>query len=434
MIWSLSRWSYTFLFTVLLPFVFLRLWVKGKKLPLYRKRMGERLGQVAIPPLQESLWVHAVSVGETLAAIPLIKRLRAEYPNTPILMTTTTPTGSERVQAAFKDSIGKMFYHSYLPYDLPFILKPFFRRINPKLLILMETEIWPNLLAVCDQKKVPVLIANARLSPHSFKRYSLLGSLMKPILQPVNRVAAQSQIDVSRFASLGVEKERISEMGNIKFDLQLPSYLSESGKKLRETLGKERLVFIAASTHEGEEEIALNVYQSLKERFPALLLIIVPRHPERFGKVFETCAQRNLIVRRRSQNEACTDAVDVFLGDTMGELLLFYAASDIALVGGSFVPVGGHNLLEPAALGLPVLTGPQLFNFIAISEMLIEAKGASVVQDEKGLQEALVRLIENPHLRAEQGHQAKMVVEQNRGALDKLMGLIGNAMKQPQVV
>jgi 3-deoxy-D-manno-octulosonic-acid transferase len=269
-----------------------------------------------------------------------------------------------------------------------------------------------------------VLIANGRLSPSSLKRYSWLGKLMRSMLRPVQAVAAQSAMDAKRFAHIGVAKDRIWETGNIKFDLQLPPYLQEAGSELRDDLGKSRTVWIAASTHETEEAIALNVYAALKPRFPELLLFLVPRHPDRFNKVANLCQERGFKLVRRSQKEACHEQTDIFLGDTMGELPLFYAASDVAFVGGSFVPVGGHNLLEPAALGLPVLTGPQLFNFVSISEMLVKAKGAVVVQDEKALTENLAYLLQNKELAQTQGKQAKMVVEENRGALDKLLKLI----------
>ncbi len=418
------RLIYSILFTCLLPWVFFRLWVRSLRFPGYRRRWMERLGHVPLPPLEDVLWVHAVSVGEALSAIPLIHRIRQQYPQTPILITTTTPTGSERVQAAFKDMLGKQIFHCYLPYDLPWTLQPFFNRIKPKLLVLMETELWPNLLHACYARKLPVLIANGRLSPISAKRYGWLGSLMHYMLRPVSAVAAQSALDASRFLKLGVQSENIWETGNIKFDLQLPSYLHEAGAEFRQEIGPHRKVWIAASTHEGEETICLNVYQTLKKQIPNLLLFLVPRHPDRFNKVASLCLERGFNMVRRSQKQTVDNDVDIYLGDSMGEMPLFYAASDVAFVGGSFVPVGGHNLLEPAALGLPVLTGPQLFNFVAISEMLVQAKGATIVQDENELTHQLSLLLEDSALRHSQGTLAKNVVEENRGALDKLLKLI----------
>ncbi len=431
MIFRLLRWFYSAVFTLLLPYVFFRMWVRSLRLKAYRNRWAERLGRIPLPPLEEVLWVHAVSVGESVAAIPLIHRIRQLYPHTPILMTTTTPTGSERVQAAFKDTLGKQIYHCYLPYDLPFALNAFFKRIKPKLLVLMETELWPNLLQACHQRGLPVLIANGRLSPISAKRYRWLGYFMRKMVRPICTVAAQSALDAERFKALGIAQDKIKETGNIKFDLQLPQYLAEAGMMLRQEMGKDRLVWIAASTHEGEETIALNVYKALKQRFPELLLFLVPRHPDRFNKVANYCTEAGFNIVRRSQKQALAADTDIFLGDSMGEMPLFYAASDVAFVGGSFVPVGGHNLLEPAALGLPVLTGPQLFNFVAISEMLTTAKGATIVQDEQALTDALAQLLSDVNLRQAQGKLAKNVVEENKGALDKLVQLIDNAWQKP---
>lgn len=424
MLWQCARWIYSVIFTALLPWVFFRLWVRSLKFSAYKKRWLERLGHVPFPPLENVIWIHAVSVGESLTAVPLVHRLRKQYPDLPVLVTTTTPTGSERVQAAFKDMLGKQIFHCYLPYDLPWTLHAFLQHVHPKVLILMETELWPNLLHACELHHVPILIANARLSPRSEAGYKKLGSLMPRIVRPISGVAAQSALDAQRFQNLGIPAEKIWDTGNMKFDLQLPAYLEEAGKTLRAELGKERMIWIAASTHEGEESIMLNVYQMLKKEFPLLLLFLVPRHPDRFNKIAQMCNERGFHLKRRSQKGVCDDQTDVYLGDSMGELPLFFAASDVAFVGGSFVPVGGHNLLEPAALGLPVLTGPQLFNFVAISEMLISAQGATVVQDEKALALQLQQLFASERLRQHQGAQAKKVVEQNRGALDKLLALI----------
>lgn len=424
MVLRLVQGGYSLLFMAVLPWIFFRLWLRSLKFPAYRRRWSERLGLVPLPPLEKVLWIHAVSVGEAVSAIPLVHRIRDQYPGSPILVTTMTPTGSERVQVAFKDLLGKQIYHCYLPYDLPWALSTFFRRIQPKLLVLMETELWPNLLISCHKRGVPVLIANGRLSPRSSRGYGRIRGLMKSILEPIQAVAAQSELDARRFQELGIAPEKIAEIGNIKFDMQLPPYLYEAGAELREELGKNRLIWIAASTHEGEESIILETYFVLKKTFPALLLLLVPRHPERFNKVAHLCESKALRMIRRSQKEKISSEIDVFLGDTMGELLLFYAASDIAFVGGSFVPVGGHNLLEPAALGLPILTGPELFNFMAISEMLQTAKAIKIVESPDELRQQIQMLLGDLSLRQTQGTCAKKVVEQNRGALDRLVKLI----------
>lgn len=422
------RFLYTALLMVLLPWIFIRLWVRGLRFGAYRERWLERLGVVPFPPLERVIWVHAVSVGEALAAIPLIRRLKQEYPN-PILVTTMTPTGSERIQAAFKDQLGHQIYHCYCPYDYPFALRRFFSRIKPALGILMETELWPNLLHACETRQIPMMIANARLSPRSLRRYGWLGGLMRRLFQPIQAVAVQSHLDAERFIQLGYPFEHIWETGNIKFDLQLPPYLQEAGLELRNELGRDRLIWIAASTHDSEENVVLDVFTQLKRDFPALLLMLVPRHPDRFHKVAHLCQEKGLTVIRRSQKLPCTSETDVFLGDTMGEMPLFYAASDIAFVGGSFVPVGGHNLLEPAALGLPVLTGPHLFNFVYISALLVEANGATIVNTQAELVAQLRHLLQSAPARAAQGQNAKQVVEQNKGALDKLMALIAQQIQ-----
>lgn len=423
-IWRLVLYLYGGGFTLLLPVIFLRLWLRSLRLPAYRHRWLERLGQVPLPPLEKGIWFHAVSVGEALSMVPLVRRFHMLSPEAPILITTTTPTGSERVQMAFKDELGKRIYHCYFPYDIPWVWSRFFQRVKPALLVLMETELWPQLLAQCASRGIPICIANARLSLRSVQRYQWLGQCLPQMLQTLDVLAVQSALDAKRYAQLGVPQVKIVETGNIKFDLPLPCYLQEAGGELRKELGSERRIWIASSTHEGEEAIVLRVHKKLRSLFDDLLLILVPRHPDRFNKVAQLCTQEGFQIARRSKKQTCHANMEVYLGDTMGELLLLYAASDVAFVGGSFAKVGGHNLLEPAALGLPVLTGPQLFNFIAISHMLVEAKGARVVENEVMLEHTLAQLFTDPREREAQGRYAKAVVTQNKGALEKVLQLI----------
>ncbi|MGE4349462.1 MAG: lipid IV(A) 3-deoxy-D-manno-octulosonic acid transferase [Candidatus Berkiella sp.] len=429
MAWHCFRWLYSLLITLLLPFIFLRLWLRGFSLPAYRLRWAERLGFVPFPPMDNLIWVHAVSVGEVISAIPLIKGLLLQHPTASLLVTTTTPTGSERVQVAFKDILGKRIYHCYLPYDFPFAFNNFFSRLKTKLLIVMETELWPNLLHNCYRRNIPVVIINGRLSPVSVKRYRWLGTMMKEMSRPIQKVAAQSEIDKKRFISLGFDAHKVSNTGNIKFDFELPAYLPQEGEKLRHLLGQERFVWIAASTHEGEESAVLKVYQALKTQFPKVLLFLVPRHPDRFEKVASLCEDAGLHIKRRSKKQMPEPNTDVYLGDTMGELPLFYAASDLAFVGGSLQPIGGHNLLEPAALGLPVLTGPHLFNFVEISQKLVIAGGTVIVQDALALEQQLKILIADTHKRQELGQNAKAVVQNNKGALEKVLTLLKQKME-----
>ncbi len=409
---------------MLLPLIFLKLWLKGFKLPIYRQRWLERIGVVPFPPLDNLVWVHAVSVGEAISAVPLVKKMLTRYPEISILLTTTTPTGSERVQAAFKDILGKRVYHCFMPYDFPFAYPLFFSRVKPKALVVMETEIWPNLLGACDKRNIPITIANGRLSPLSAKRYAWLGKIMRKMVQPIKQVAAQSELDATRFRDLGFVQKGVMNTGNIKFDFELPNYLQRDGQELKKQLGDNRLVWIAASTHEGEEALILEVYKNLKKQCDNLLLLLVPRHPDRFNKVANLCHEKKLNTIRRSAKQAVTSEIDVFLGDTMGEMMLFYAASDIVFVGGSLEPIGGHNLLEPAALGLPIITGHHLFNFIEISDKLMDAKGLLIIDNQQDLENNLLTLIQNPEQRQTMGGKAVAVVEDNKGALDRLMGLL----------
>lgn len=429
MAWHFLRWLYSLLMVLLMPLIFLRLWIRGFKLPAYRSRWSERLGFVPFPPLENVIWIHAVSVGEVISAIPMVKGLLEQYPNDVILITTTTPTGSERVHNAFKDMLGKRVQHCYLPYDFPFSYHNFFSRVKPKLLIVMETELWPNLLHACQSRHIPITIVNGRLSPLSVKRYRLLGGVMKKMIQPIKQVATQSSIDQQHFISIGFESSKVINTGNIKYDFELPQYLGQEGEKLRQEMGKGRLVWIAASTHEGEEAIAISVFQQLKSHFNELLLFLVPRHPDRFESVAELCQSQGLNMVRRSKKQAVDAKTDVYLGDTMGELPLFYAASDIAFVGGSLQPIGGHNLLEPAALGLPVLTGPHLFNFVEISQKLASAGGALIVQNKNELVGKLETLMKEPDQRQQIGAQGKLVVQNNKGALGRVFDLLKDKLQ-----
>lgn len=424
MIWHIVRLFYNLLIIIALPFIFLKLWFKGLRLPIYRQRWLERIGILPFPPLDNLVWVHAVSVGEAISTIPLIKKLMQQYPDMDLLITTTTPTGSERVQAAFRDLLGKKIFHCFMPYDFPFAYPFFFSRVKPKALVVMETEIWPNLLQACAKRNIPVTIANGRLSPLSARRYAWLGSIMREMVKPIKQVAAQSALDAKRFCALGFSNDGVVNTGNIKFDFDLPPYLLKDGESLRAQLGKHRKVWIAASTHDGEESAILKIYQALKKQHKDLLLLLVPRHPDRFEKVGQLCQDNGLNVIKRSEKQSLNDDIDVFLGDTMGEMMLFYAASDIAFVGGSLVPIGGHNLLEPAALGLPVLSGNHLFNFVEISEKLANDKGLIIVNNVKTLEDEVALLLNNPAKRQEIGQYAKSVVEANKGALTKLMTLL----------
>ncbi len=414
-----QRGLYTGLLYLALPLALLRLYWRGRGDPGHRRRWTERLGFV--PPLLQvdCLWVHAVSVGETRAALPLIRALRVRYPTMPLLVTTTTLTGSRQV----REALGDQAQHVYAPYDLPGAVRRFLQRTQPKLAVIMETELWPNLLHQCAATGVPVLVANVRLSERSARGYARIRRLTVAMLRDITLIAAQAEADAERFRALGAPRVRMT--GNLKYDLTLPDGLSEQGQTTRrELFGEKRRIWIAASTHAGEEELILEAFALIRPRWPELLLLLVPRHPERFDGVADLCRQQGFKLVRRGERRSCAPDTAVFLGDSMGELLLFYAAADLAFVGGSLVATGGHNVLEPALLGLPVLFGPHMFNFTEAGQRLLEAEAAWQVTDVADLATAVDRLLADPHLRLTVGQRGRAVVERHRGALAALLDCI----------
>ena len=413
------RYLYSFLLYLASPYLFLRLWWRSRRLPAYRERMGERIGYYPFK-LEKCLWVHAVSVGEAIAAIPLIKALKARYPALPMLVTTMTPTGAARVKAGLGESV----VHAYIPYDFPGAVDRFLRVMQPKVCIIMETELWPNLIAACDKKHIPVCLVNARLSQKSANGYQRVASLTREMLQKIDVIAAHGEVDANRFIALGARQDHVAVTGNIKFDLELPHDLSTRSEALRDQLGRDRFIWVAASTHEGEEDIVLAAHKKLREKNPQALLILVPRHPDRFDTVAKLCEQQGLLTARRSQHAPCTPDTAVYLSDTMGELLLMYAASDVAFVGGSLIERGGHNMLEPGALGKPILTGPHLFNFAEISELFFSANALTKVTDTESLTTQLIVLMQNKNECTQMGERALRVVDANRGALAKQLEVL----------
>lgn len=413
------RHLYTVLLYLALPFILLRLLWRSRHNSEYRRRLAERFGFCPYH-FEKCIWVHSVSVGETLASIPLVKALKKNYPHLPILMTTMTITGAARVKAAFGDSL----FHAYIPYDLPDMVKRFLQRVNPQMVVVMETELWPNLFAACKQRHIPIVIANARLSIKSMRGYKRITPLLREMFLAIDVLAAQAQGDAERFMALGMPAGKITIAGNLKFDLELPTDLSVKSEMLHAQLGKERLIWIAASTHQNEEEIALAAHRLVQKKFPQALLILVPRHPERFSAVATLIEQQGWSIVRRGQGSVCAPQIQVYLGDTMGELLLLYSVSDVVFVAGSFAPIGGHNVLEPAALHKPIITGPHLFNFSDITQMLQAEKGMAVVQNAEELADQIVQFFADADYRKKIGENAYRVVAANRGALEKQLGLI----------
>ena len=412
------RYLYTLLLYVASPFILIRMLWRSRRSKEYRHRLGERFGYIPTLSCEEggSIWLHAVSIGEVITAIPLIKALLDRYPNYILTVTTTTLTGSLQVQKNF----GGKVQHVYLPYDLPGPINRFLKHIHPCLAILMETELWPNLLHYTSKRNIPVLLANARLSERSLQGYEKITSIVRKMLSQITCVAAQSSADGERFVYLGLPKERLLITGNVKFDLHLPSSLTQEGNLLRCTWGGgERPTLIVASTHEGEEIIVLDVFRRLRKTFPTVFLILVPRHPDRFEKVAGLCKSAGFSIIKRSFQKVPIPSTDILLGDTIGELRLLYAASDIAFVGGSLVPVGGHNLIEPAGIRLPIITGHHLQNFVLISELLKKGQALIIVNDKESLYKAFFDLLNDPKERVALGERAYQVSATNTGAVDK---------------
>jgi 3-deoxy-D-manno-octulosonic-acid transferase len=385
----------------------------------YRDRLGQRFG-LGYPKLERSIWIHAVSVGEVQAAVPLVKAIQKRFPDHPTLITTVTPTGAAHVKANFGDAVS----HCYIPFEMPFAVNRFFDSVHPELAMVMETEIWPNLYQGCGVREIPLVLVNARISLKSVNRYRKLTPLFRETLSHGIIIAAKSEADADRFRLLGASPARTSVTGNIKFDIELPDDLADRGAALRrDTFGK-RPVWIAASTHDDEEQQVLQAHRLLLERFPDLLLVLVPRHPERFSSIADLIRREGFSSVARTDGHACDDATSVFLGNTMGELPLFYAASDIAFVGGSLVPIGGHNLLEPAALGLPLVSGPHVYHAQEISDMFISLGACQIVTDPPELAGAVADLLADPEEARVRAGKGLEIVRQNRGALAHLLKLL----------
>jgi 3-deoxy-D-manno-octulosonic-acid transferase len=405
------RFLYSLLFYLLVPFILIRLAFKGRRVPGYRSRWGERF---ALQPIADSdrgvIWVHAVSFGEVEAVAPVVRALQAQGR---VLLTTTTPTGSARVRSLFGDTVS----HVYLPYDLPDGVQRFLDGYQPRMAIIMELEIWPNLFAACGKRAIPLYLVNARLSENSARGYRRLSRFIASTLENVTRLCAQGEADAARFAALGVPGERIVVTGSVKFDLELPEDLPEQGKALRASLFGQRPVWIAASTHAGEEEQVLEVYLRLRRDFPDVLLLLAPRHPERSQDIGSLCRQRGLQCVTRTSGVSCAPDTAVFLLDTLGELKQFYATGDIAFIGGSLVPAGGHNVLEPAALGIPILFGPLMDNFVEISRKLLAERGAVQIRDQSELCERVSWLLADAAARKRLGENAQRFIAANRGAV-----------------
>ena len=410
------RVFYSCLFYLLIPFILLRLLWRGIKAPAYRCRWRERFALYNIKFPQGVIWFHAVSVGEAEALFPLIRKIQKQHPDAKLLITTTTPTGSARVKTVMQETVA----HVYLPYDVPDAVNRFMRCFKPKLAVIMETEIWPNLFVYCGKNDIPLYIINARLSEKSSRGYQKIPSLVHPALAAINLIATQTQDDAERFIAIGADSEKVLTLGNIKFDVAIPQTTIAQGLQIKADLFRGRFVWLIASTHKDEEAIFLEIYKEIKQKIPELLLVIVPRHPERFADVKKQCEQFQLAVVMRTAGDRVFTETDVYLVDTMGELKMLYAASDVAFVGGSMVPRGGHNILEAAAVGVPVMFGPYMVNFKEIARGVLSHKAAIQCQNKDELINSIVALYEQPVYRNALAEKGMEFVRQNQGAIARI--------------
>lgn len=414
------RFLYSLMLWLLLPTIFLRLLWRARKQPEYLHHIAERFGFYTRPCDKPVIWLHAVSVGETRAAQSLITKLQTVYPNHQILLTHTTPTG----RATSEQLYGESVVCAYLPYDYPFAVTLFLRHFKPQLGILMETEIWFNLVRACRQYNTPLLLLNARMSEKSAKGYARFSQLTSAALTNLASIAAQTTDDAVRLTQLGAKN--VSVMGNLKFDIDPPAAMLTLGKQFRQQFGAARKIFLVASTREGEESLILNALQPLN--FLDSLLVIVPRHPQRFADVVQLLEQRNISYQRRSENRPVSNEVQVMLGDSMGEMFAYYAAADIAFIGGSLLPYGGQNLIEACAVGTPVLVGLHTYNFAEVTRLAVSKGAAIQVNNTDGLVEKLRILLNNSNSLAAMRQQSGVFVNANRGATDKALEIIASKM------
>jgi len=411
------KFLYSLLFSLLLPVIFLRLWLRSHKNPAHRKGWMQRIGLNALDIQKPVIWVHAVSLGETVAVGPLVKNILQQYPDYQILITNMTATGAEKTQQLFGDRV----INQYIPYDVPWLIKPFIKRLAPKLVVISETELWPNMLQQCFSQQIPVLLANARMNPGSAARYLKIGKMAKDMLNIIAAYAVQTESDLEQFRSLGIPETRLMLTGNLKFEQRVPQDQVNQGRSWQHQMN--RPVWIAASTHDGEEELILAAHRQLLTVIPDALLILVPRHPERFESVAQKISALGFTFSRHSLSQLPLEKDQVWLGDTMGNLFAYYSTADIAFVGGSLANVGGHSPVEPAAVGLPILMGPHVYKCQQVHDEL-ERNGSLIPIDGTNFSESLKRLFANRDVRQKMSKSALDWVAANQGATEKHMEII----------
>ncbi|XNG92898.1 lipid IV(A) 3-deoxy-D-manno-octulosonic acid transferase [Vibrio cyclitrophicus] len=419
----LIRLIYTLILSLASPLLLYGLYKSKPGKPSFGQRWKEHFGITPQTQSKNPIWIHAVSVGESIAAVPIIKQLKRRNPNQAIIVTTTTSTGAEQIE-----KLGDLVEHRYMPIDFSWCIRGFLKTVQPKQMLIMETELWPNTLHCVAKAGIPISVLNARLSERSCQRYAKFQAVFDLLAKNLSQVLCQYPSDAERFIRLGLDKASVHVTGSIKFDIEVSAEQVSKGKALREQIGFERCVWIAASTHQGEDEIILDAHKQLLKDNPNTLLMIVPRHPERFNQVTELAKQHQFNTITRTSQQPITSNVEVYIADTMGEMLVLLGGSDVCFMGGNLVgdKVGGHNLLEPAALQLPLLNGPSYFNFSEITDKLLEAQAVTISQNSNEIAGQLRELFSQPDLRKNRGLAAYQVVEQNRGALNKTLAYILN--------
>lgn len=433
---TLALSLYILLFSCLLPVFCIRLLWRSIKAPAYRSRISERFGISTAKPTAGGIWLHAVSVGEVIAAVPIINALRQQHPSLSITVTTTTPTGSARLIEMLGDSngkgngkgckIGDNIFHVYAPYDWPLFVFLFLRRIKPCIYIVMETELWPISILLCKQKRIPIVIANARMSAKSAKGYQRASWLSHAMMNDI-QVATQYQQDAKHYLALGLPPQQLQVTGSIKFDIEIAPDLIQTAAQYKKHLtddAKKTFIWLAASTHKGEDEYMLATHRKVLKQDPNALLIIVPRHLERFDSVADLIQEQGFQLHRQSLAQAPSSEANVLLIDSIGQLLMFYGVADIAFVGGSLIPNGGHNTIEPVAWGIPALSGPHTFNFAEVTERLEQAGALQIVDNNKQLTVAVLQLLKDSKQLTLGSAAARQVIEDNRGAKQKLLNFI----------
>ncbi|HDM8043620.1 TPA: lipid IV(A) 3-deoxy-D-manno-octulosonic acid transferase [Vibrio campbellii] len=418
----LIRFFYTLLLALASPFLLFGLYKSKPNKPKLGQRWKEHFGITPkLETTEHPIWIHAVSVGESIAATPFIKALKEQNPDQPILVTTTTSTGAEQIA-----KLGDLVEHRYMPIDFAFAVKRFLKTTQPKQMLIIETELWPNTLNEVHKAGIPISVINARLSEKSCSNYAKIQPLFNLMLPCLTQVLCQTESDANRFERLGVDKDKLKVTGSIKFDIQISDDVKEKSKILRQELGQNRPVWIAASTHKGEDEQVLAAHKRVLEVHPFALLILVPRHPERFNDVFNLCQKQGFKTARRTTRSEITESTQVYLGDTMGEMLTLIGAADVCFMGGSLVgdKVGGHNVLEPAALGVPVITGPSYYNFMEITEKLLLESALIKINNCFELTNIVIEIVNNTAFSTEISERASAFIKANSGAINKTTDLL----------